>query len=267
MTHDVTSRLERGNPYPVPPEVRDTEWAGELLASIVSDEMPPSAPAPRRRPLGRRGLVVVLAATLLIGGGAALAAIAINREAPAPTQASVRQALSLAGSERDALRPLPGGIREAFRAETPYGTWVIDTIQTRARGILIADGVLKADGSLQGGNGIGSCGPEVLHRSPGIAWRNPVIGWCESGSSSLPNRPKMEFIGRVSHQVAAVELRLPDGRVVPGHLDRGFFLVLLDRKPPAGDLHLVAKNAYGSTLVDQTLRAPRGAVVPFPVGP
>lgn len=256
---ETMQRLERANPYPTPDDVRGTAWAASLLARIVAEGDPgDTAPAPRRRWTGRRGAVLALAATLLVGAGAGLAAIAIDQEAPAPTQASVRQALDLPGPERGALRPVPGGIREAFRAQTPYGTWVINTIQTRAKGTLITSGVLQADGSLRSMaiRGCQRSGPDP----------SPVIAFCGSGTGPLGvgAKPEIEIVGRVAPQVVVVELRLPDGRAVPGYADRGFFIVLLDEAPPAGDLRLVASDRDGTTLGGQTLGTPPG-LPPVPV--
>jgi hypothetical protein len=258
-SRDSMQRLERANPYPVPDGVRETSWAAELLAGIVAHGDPGgTAPAKRRRWIGRRGVVLALAATLLVGAGAGLAAIAIDREAPAPTQVSVRQALDLPGPERGALRPVPGGIREAFRAQTPYGTWVINTIQTRARGTLITSGVLQADGSLlsMAIRGCRTTGADSI----------PAIAFCGSGTGPLGvgAKPEIEIVGRVAPQVAGVELRLSDGTVVRGYSDRGFFVVLLDEAPPAGDLRLVARDESGTMLGGQTLWTPPG-VPPVPV--
>lgn len=241
-------RLERANPCPEDPGVAKTGWGRELLSIIVADEGTPTPSHPRRRRLGRRGPVLALAAALVIGAGGALAAIAINQQAPAPTQKAVRQALDLPGPERAALKPLPGGIREVFRAETPYGTWVIDTIQTKGEGVLITGGVLRADGTLKS-SGIGGCPASVLRE-------NAVIGWCGGGTYPLgPDNPRPQFDinGRVSPEVASIQLTTSDGRVIPGYIGGGFYLVLFDGAP-GGDSHLVARDAAGSVISDQLFR-------------
>ena len=257
MRADTLRRLERANPLPAVPDAADTRWAAELLSTIVSDEgHTPTQPTPRRR-IGRRGVALAIAATLIVGAGAGLAAIAINRQAPAATQQSVRRALALPAPDRAALTPVRGGIREAFRAQTPYGTWVIDTIQTKGKGVLILSGLLGADGIMRN-SGIGGCPAKVLDL-------NPVIGWCGGGNYALaPDpHPLFDIEGRLSPEVASVELSGTDGRIIPGYVDGGFWLVLLDSLPP-GDSHVVAKDAAGRMIGDQLLTRSNDFLLPAP---
>lgn len=257
---DLDSRLDRANPCRSGAGVSGTDWSIRLLSAITADDGPSACVATARpRRIGRRGMLLALTAALLLGGGAGLATIAMQREAPAPTQAAVRQALDLPSPERPALRPLPGGIREAFRAETPYGTWVINTIETRGKGVLVTGGVLRPDGTLDG-SGIGGCPPSLLGGSRAIAT-------CGGATDALgtDHPPVAEIHGRASDHVAAVELRLPDGDVVTGYADGGFFLVLLDESPaPAGDFLLTAKDASGEIVGRQTLTSPDPGRPPMP---
>ncbi|MGD9571574.1 MAG: hypothetical protein AB7V62_06825, partial [Thermoleophilia bacterium] len=144
---DVMARLRRADPLGRAPDAAGTEWAGELRAAIA-DGPAPAVPAPgRRRRLGRRGGALAVAAAVCLGTGGAIAALTLDDEPHPQTQREIRSALALPAPDRDSLTPVPGGIREAFRAETPLGTWVFATIETRGRGTLVSLGPLRADGS------------------------------------------------------------------------------------------------------------------------
>jgi hypothetical protein len=258
-TGEILERLERANPHPVIADAARTQWAGELRAAIAAHNETTPAPASRRRRVGRRGALLAVAAALVIGAGGAVAGIALNRPAPAPTQAAVRRALDLPAPDRQALQPVRDGINEAFRAETPYGTWVIDTVQTKGKGVLITGGVLRPDGTLQSGV-IGGCPTDILDR-------HPVIAWCGSGSDPLgPDTPHPAFDieGRVSAQVAAVELIDADGHSIHGYVNGGFYLILLDT-PPHGDFQIVARDATGKVIGSQHYRTTANATLGVPV--
>ncbi|MGD9573223.1 MAG: hypothetical protein AB7V62_15175, partial [Thermoleophilia bacterium] len=196
----------------------------------------------RRRRLGRRGGALAVAAAVCLGTGGAIAALTLDDEPHPQTQREIRSALALPAPDRDSLTPVPGGIREAFRAETPLGTWVIATIETRGRGTLVTLGPLRADGSIAS-TGIGGC-PEDLPRG------GRAIGPCGgsltvAGPGEEPGLTEMH--GRVSPEVAAIEAVMQNDDRVPGWVDGGFFLVLLD--PDDGGVRsLVARDAGGRVI-------------------
>lgn len=271
MTTDdlLMRRLERANPCPVEPEAARSAWGRGLLSAITDrGDAPAPVSRPRRR-IGRRGALLAVAAALCLAAGGALATMTLRHEASPGTKAQIREALDLPSPERGALRPVRGGIAEALRAETPYGTWVIDTVTTKGRGVLINTGALQPDGTV-GGRGMGSTLAGCPER---ILAANGVIGWCTTGaghrSGSAADDSLYEIVGRVAPQVASVELTTAQGQAIPAYVGGGFWLILTSEDLLGRGLTVTARDAAGERLADLSLDAVGGApdlVVARPAG-
>lgn len=251
----IMQRLRAANPYPRPARIAGSAWAGEVLEMILAEEPAMSAPRPHRR--SRRGLALAVAGAVVVSAGA-VAAVTIGREATPQAQQQIRAALAVPSLERQGLTPVPGGIRELLRADTPYGPWVIVSVATRERGTLIADGVIQPDGTLKG-SGIAGCAAAALG-APG-----PAVAMCASSDRPLgaESPPAMSLTGRVGERTATVELVAADGRVVEGHTGGGLFLVVLD-EVPAGTSQLVARDESGQVIGTQALTASPGTSLLVP---
>lgn len=225
-----------------------------LLERIMATERPsdPSSPRPRRK---RRARTAVACALLLGAGGTAVAGLMVDRRPPPQVAHSLTEALSLPAPDRDELLPTADGMRVELDADTDFGRWMVVSTETRGRGTFVAAMPVEADGSLRKptaadphpiAGGLGSCGARPPAARP--------LRLCTGGGTNVRS-PNLIITGRHHPSVRGIQLRLPDGSTVAGHLGLSYNLVLVGNVEP-GPLAVEALDNRGLVAYRLPLRNP-----------
>lgn len=260
MTDQVEARLRSlAAEIPGPPP----GFHERLMSMAVNERRAPSRPFSVFRlalPATRiRTRVALAVAALVVTAGAALAVVSLPR-APDEIATPVEAALTLPSEEADALRPLPGGVREVLKAETAEGTWFVYSIATQDKGPLVTYGYQAAGSPAPSlGDGIGGC-PEVAN----VVLAKPCAGGQASGlpepvtsprTITTPAGPAYSYlIGRAADEVSSVALQREGREPVSGWAENGFYRVIDTSGQEVSAGTLVALDGGGRQLASVALQ-------------